>query len=38
MRAGNDFHTTNGLDAAANAGGGRKFGHDTGGNGANTVC
>jgi hypothetical protein len=37
MRAGNDFHTTNGLGAAANAGGRRKFGHDTVSNGADAA-
>ena len=37
MRAGNDFHTTNGLGAAANAGGRRQYGLDPGGDGANAA-
>ena len=37
MRAGNDFHTTIELGAAANAGGLCNLGHYTGGNGANAA-
>jgi len=38
MRAGNDSQNAMWLDAAANAGGRRGFGFDTGGSGANAAA